>query len=186
MAGAGAGAAWPCSLPERYFVTLAEQDYKDPSPPHRTMSLLQNLQAILSLLCQVCLVFPYSALTIRRQRLLPTTHSSDRTTTATMISDKVYKLCTSSESVSALLAKDPTMAPGEAWKKLYGHHAAGEKTSASTARAHRDTITPEDLQRAFECGNWGPTRPSDLFLRVRLRAMLARQKLTIRSYTTML
>lgn len=85
-----------------------------------------------------------------------------------MISDKVYKLCTSQESVSALLAKDPYLAPGEAWKKLYGGHAAGEKESKGTARAHRDTITPQDLVRAAECGKWGPTQPSELFLRVRL------------------
>lgn len=83
-----------------------------------------------------------------------------------MISEKVYKLCTSKESVSALLAKDPTMAPGEAWKQLYGGHSAGEKESTSTAIAHRDQITPEDIQRAYECGNWGPTKPSELFLRV--------------------
>lgn len=83
-----------------------------------------------------------------------------------MISDKVYKLCTSKESVSALLAKDPTLAPGVAWKQLYGDHAAGEKERTSTAKAHRDNHTPEDLKRALECGNWGPTEPSELFLRV--------------------
>ena len=83
-----------------------------------------------------------------------------------MISDKAYKLCTSQESVSALLANDPNMAPADAWKKLYGGHLAGEKESKSVAKEHRDTITPEDLQRAYECGHWGPTRPSDLFLRV--------------------
>jgi hypothetical protein len=83
-----------------------------------------------------------------------------------MISEKVYKLCTSSESVSALLAKDPALAPGDAWRKLYGGHSAGEKESTATAKAHRDDVSPEDLQRAFECGNWGPTKPSELFLRV--------------------
>jgi len=84
-----------------------------------------------------------------------------------MISDKVYKLCTSSESVSSLLAKDPTLAPGEAWKKLYSHYDAEEKESKSTARTHRDEITPSDLKRAAECGKWGPTQPSELFLKVR-------------------
>lgn len=83
-----------------------------------------------------------------------------------MISDKVYQLCTSTESVSALLAQDPTLTPGEAWEKLYGHHAAAEKESISTAKTHRDHYTPNDLIRARECGNWGPTQPSDLFLRV--------------------
>ena len=85
-----------------------------------------------------------------------------------MISEKVHKLCTSSESVSSLLAQDPTMAPGEAWKKLYGGHAAGEKESKKTSKAHRDDITPDDLKRALECGSWGPTQPSELFLRVSL------------------
>lgn len=84
-----------------------------------------------------------------------------------MISDKVYKLCTSKESVSALLAADPTLAPGDAWKKLYGGHAAGEKDSKVTGKGRRDDLTPEDLKRAMECGNWGPTQPSELFLRVR-------------------
>jgi hypothetical protein len=84
-----------------------------------------------------------------------------------MISDKIYKLCTSKESVSALHAADPSLAPGEAWKKLYGVQSAGEKESKTTARDRRDQVTSDDLQRAFECGNWGPTKPSELFLRVR-------------------
>jgi len=83
-----------------------------------------------------------------------------------MISEKVYKLCTSKESVSALLAKDPTLSPEEAWKQLFGGDEAGDKESISTAKANRDNHTPEDLKRARECGNWGPTEPSELFLRV--------------------
>jgi hypothetical protein len=144
------------------------------------MTLAQDIRAILHLIIQVLVIFPYSALTIHRQRQLPRTPENGNTTLletnrtrrepggepGTMISDKVYKLCTSKESVSALLAKDPTMAPGEAWKKLYGGHAAGEKESKATARAHRDQIAPDDLKRALECGNWGPTHPSELFLRV--------------------
>jgi hypothetical protein len=83
-----------------------------------------------------------------------------------MISEKVHKLCTGKESVSSMLAADPMMAPEDAWKALYGKHEAGKDVSASTAKAHRDKVTPEDLKRAFECGNWGPTKPSELFLRV--------------------
>ncbi|KAH6676232.1 hypothetical protein B0J14DRAFT_477411 [Halenospora varia] len=142
------------------------------------MTFLTSLKAIVTFIVQVFVIFPYSALTIRRQKGLITAESSKRreaettpliesnSTPAIMISDKVYKLCTSKESVSTLLAKDPTMAPGDAWKQLYGGHAAGEKESNSTAKAHRDQITPEDLTRALECGNWGPTQPSDLFLRL--------------------
>ena len=83
-----------------------------------------------------------------------------------MISDNVYKLCTSSGTVSSMLAADPNMAPADAWKQLYGSHPAGKDESTSTAKAHRDDITPQDLKRALECGNWGPTKPSELFLRV--------------------
>jgi hypothetical protein len=143
------------------------------------MTFIQSIKAILNILFQLYVIFPYSALTIRRHSHLPPRRLTTGKTAsqpkllsaegsaATMISDKVYKVCTSPESVSSLLAKDPTLAPGEAWKKLYGQHAAGEKESKSTARAHRDEITPEDLKRAAECGKWGPTQPSELFLRVR-------------------
>jgi hypothetical protein len=142
------------------------------------MTFIQTIEAILNVLFQLCVIFPYSALTIRRQSHLPPRRLSaspeiapqsklpSATGNATMISDKVYKLCTSVESVSSLLAKDPTLTPGEAWKKLYGQYEAGGKESKSTARAHRDEITPEDLKRAAECGKWGPTQPSELFLRV--------------------
>jgi hypothetical protein len=143
------------------------------------MTFIQTIEAILNILFQLCVIFPYSALTIRRKSHLPPIQLTAGTETgpqrklpsaegaATMISDKVYKLCTSSESVSSRIAKDPTLTPGEVWKKLYGHHDAGEKETKSTARAHRDEITPEDLKRAAECGKWGPTQPSELFLRVR-------------------
>lgn len=140
------------------------------------MTLPRTLEAIIDFLFQVFIIFPYSALTIQRQRLKQPHHhpiesasqKEKSATTAAMISEKVYKLCTSTESVSSLLAKDPTLAPGEAWKKLYGGHAAGEKESTATARSHRDELTPEDLQKALECGKWGPTQPSELFLRASL------------------
>jgi hypothetical protein len=84
-----------------------------------------------------------------------------------MISEKVYKLCTSKDSVSALLANNPGLSPEEAWKQIFGRDEAGENESISTAKANRDNLTPDDLRRAHECGNWGPTEPSELFLRVR-------------------
>jgi hypothetical protein len=143
------------------------------------MTFLTAIESIINILFQLFVIFPYSALTIRRQRQLQPvgsstentktqSHSRQYTTTrrVAMISDKVYKLCTSPESVSSLLAKDPSLTPGEAWKKLYGGHAAGEKESKDTAKTHRDEITAEDLKRAAECGKWGPTQPSELFLRV--------------------
>jgi hypothetical protein len=147
------------------------------------MTFIQTIEAILNILFQLCVIFPYSALTIRRNSRLPPLrlitspeaapqhNLLSAKSNAAMISEKVFKLCTSTESVSSLLAKDPALAPGEAWKKLYGHHAAGEKESKSVARAHRDEVTPEDLKRAVGCGKWGPTQPSELFLRVRFLSL---------------
>ncbi|KAF3767910.1 hypothetical protein M406DRAFT_252746 [Cryphonectria parasitica EP155] len=72
------------------------------------------------------------------------------------ISDQMYKLFINPESVSSLLAKDPSMAPGKAWKELYGHHTGN----------HVDKHDENDhLERAAECGHWGPTQPSELFLK---------------------
>ncbi|KAJ7043148.1 hypothetical protein C8F04DRAFT_1073827 [Mycena alexandri] len=83
-----------------------------------------------------------------------------------MISPKVYDLCTSTETVSSLVAKDPELAPGDAYKKLYGGHTPGPKESIAKAREHRDVHTSDDLKRARDCGKWGPTQPSELFLKL--------------------
>ncbi|KAJ7632146.1 hypothetical protein FB45DRAFT_494404 [Roridomyces roridus] len=80
-----------------------------------------------------------------------------------MITDKVHQLCTGTETVSSLLAKDPTLAPGDAWKKLYGHH---KDISVIQAQKNREAHTAEDLKRARECGKWGSTEPSELFLKL--------------------
>jgi hypothetical protein len=87
------------------------------------------------------------------------------------ISDQVVSLCTSTESVSSLLAEDPTLAPGDAWKRLYGDRAL--KAIAGDAQDDHGSESPkphpathDELQRAASCGKWGPTKPSELFLRV--------------------
>ncbi|KAJ4413624.1 hypothetical protein N0V85_003484 [Neurospora sp. IMI 360204] len=106
------------------------------------------------------------------------------------ISDRVLDLCTSSETVSSLLAKDPGLSPSDAWKKLYGQHALkkrplgheekkeGESTSSeddigqgSTCKSpptppHSPRSAQEHLDRAAKCGKWGGRRPSDLFLQI--------------------
>lgn len=85
-----------------------------------------------------------------------------------MISEKVRKLCASQESVSTLLARDPTLAPGEAYKQLFGKHTDAEHGDKSTALRNRDQHTPDDLLYAEQCGKWGATQPSKLFLKVSL------------------
>lgn len=82
------------------------------------------------------------------------------------ISDKFYELFTSSESVSSILARDPSMSPGDAWHKLYGHHAGKLSGPHSIEHAGKHKPSEHELRRAAECGHWGPTQPSELFLTV--------------------
>jgi len=88
---------------------------------------------------------------------------------ATKISDKVFKWCTSEESVSALLAKNPTLAPSKAIEQLYGkEHVSVSEKKHPKQYSH----SSEDLERAFKCGKWGDTRPSELFLHIFHDALL--------------
>lgn len=76
-----------------------------------------------------------------------------------MISDFVYDLCHQQETVSSRLAKDPDDAPGVIAKELFGEKQCLPRSDDTDEEQY-------NLQRAFECGRWGPTRPSDLFLKV--------------------
>jgi hypothetical protein len=89
------------------------------------------------------------------------------------ISDELYALCTSSESVSSILAKDPTVKPGDAWKNLYGHAIGKPGKIKSLTGVPKSTSDEEILRRTAECGKWGPTQPSELFLRVSSRAKMS-------------
>ena len=88
------------------------------------------------------------------------------------VSDQVIRLCTSSESVSSLVAEDPALAPGDAWERLYGAHAlkaavkSEQRKSAGGENHEAHPANQPDLERAARCGKWGPTKPSELFLRV--------------------
>ena len=84
-----------------------------------------------------------------------------------MIPPNVYDLCRSGKSVSstvsAELARNPSETPGKASKRLFGvdleENMLGERIKAPEEGS-------DDLQQALECGKWGKSRPSDLFLRV--------------------
>lgn len=86
-----------------------------------------------------------------------------------MVSDGLHKLCTNKESVSALLAENPTLAPVDAWQQLYDSYVPTSKSAAGSGRDSEEehSISAEELQRVAECGNWGPSQPSELFLKVR-------------------
>lgn len=102
------------------------------------------------------------------------------------ISDKIYRWCTETHSISDLLANDPTKSAGEAAKALFGKETItiGEKEQEATSTTNSDNgtsisssgsdpskallnhPTEKDLERALQCGKFGDTRPSDLFLRM--------------------
>lgn len=137
------------------------------------MTLAQNLQFIISFFIQLFIIFPYSALTIRRHGPLRTIaakpsreNETKRGNSIPMLSDRLNKLCTSQKSVSALLAENPNLTPGDAWKTLYGSHLPRSMTNGGES-SDRHAIDAEDLIRAAECGKWGTAKPSELFLKVR-------------------
>ncbi|KAF2638859.1 phospholipase D/nuclease [Massarina eburnea CBS 473.64] len=78
------------------------------------------------------------------------------------ISEKVYRFCNKHESVSSQYANDSSHPPG--------HYADAFYTFAPpiiTERApehERRPATKADLERARQCGNWGGSEPSELFL----------------------
>ncbi|KAF5627066.1 IQ calmodulin-binding motif [Fusarium sp. NRRL 52700] len=79
-----------------------------------------------------------------------------------MVSQHVYDLCQVKETVSSVLANDPSQTPGNAIKKLYGHH---EHALHHKISAKESTEKSEDaIEAALKCGRWGPTTPSPLFL----------------------
>ena len=98
------------------------------------------------------------------------------------ISNHVLGLCTSSQSVSSLLAEDPTMAPGDAWKELCGDRPSSNASSTTSVNSV-DGVPSErkhPLERAAMCGKWGPTKPSELFLKVCIQmSSSVTQKLTM-------
>ncbi|KUI56836.1 hypothetical protein VP1G_04219 [Cytospora mali] len=126
---------------------------------------------------QAFVEFPYSALTTPRQVDL-TNQSDDNDTKmpghselygregSGPVSDELFQLLTSPESVSSLLAQDPSMSPAQAWKKLYGQYDGKPGSSHSNHEAADGLAQKEALKRAAECGHWGPTQPSELFLKM--------------------
>ena len=71
----------------------------------------------------------------------------------------VYNACLATDTVSSELAANPKLPPGDVVKKLYDSRNGAHKAVSGNP-------TPGDLQSAYECGKWGSTRPSDLYLRV--------------------
>ncbi|KAK0257174.1 hypothetical protein B0A54_09878 [Friedmanniomyces endolithicus] len=75
----------------------------------------------------------------------------------------VLQWCQSKDSISTHYAADPTKTPGDIADQLYKSHHL--KSPSTKAPASRKTATLEDLQWARQCGNFGNTQPSEMFLR---------------------
>lgn len=83
-------------------------------------------------------------------------------TCADMLPERVYQLCHSSKTVSSELARDPNQAPIKVFHNLYSDYHVKEDAPKSEDHGGGH----DSLQKALECGNWGPTKPSNLFLKV--------------------
>ncbi|KAI1345050.1 hypothetical protein F5Y15DRAFT_410728 [Xylariaceae sp. FL0016] len=119
---------------------------------------------------QAFVTFPVSALTIPRQQDLPSSQSEmpsrsehDRPSSFT-IKDGLYEYFQSSDSVSSRLAQDPHLTPGDAWKKLYGHH--NPNPGHDIRAIGKGTVTSDELKKTSLCGKWGDHQPSGLFMRM--------------------
>jgi hypothetical protein len=123
-----------------------------------------------NVLYQTLIEFPCSALTIARQQDLKAvtmpSATESREYSKYKIKESLAALCQSSETVSSLLAEDPTLAPGDAWKKLYSHHLRHSLESKDIRDIGRGGLDESELKIASDCGKWGPEEPSELFLRV--------------------
>lgn len=80
-----------------------------------------------------------------------------------MVPQKVVDLCQGNTTISSELARDPALAPGHVVKSLYGTDVADH---AELKHYKEPRASAEDLEKAYRCGKWGSTRPSELFLRV--------------------
>jgi len=93
--------------------------------------------------------------------------------TETRISDQLYSQYRSNDSVSNELKTRPTEEIAQICKHLYGSHHTAEVESKPPHE--RQVATEADLQRALQCGRFGDTRPSELFLRAYHDVLLSLQ-----------
>lgn len=86
-----------------------------------------------------------------------------------MVSERTLQLC-QEKSVSEVFAQNPSEAPLEIIKRLYGHHKPLLSEEHQKHLHHNAETRPpasaSELEQAFKCGRWGPQQPSEFFLRV--------------------
>lgn len=80
-----------------------------------------------------------------------------------MVSAKLYELCTSRSSITAELCKSPREAPGDIARRLYDTDHL-RIVDTPIPKTHQ-RASPEELQRALQCGDFNGRQPGELFSR---------------------
>ena len=88
----------------------------------------------------------------------------------TMLSDTVYELCHDEKTVTSELLQDPSQSPTKLFQKLYHDRKSKSHKSDSNESVDKDD---HELRKVLQCGNWGSTQPSDLFLKVNNQPILS-------------
>lgn len=88
-----------------------------------------------------------------------------------MVSDRALKLCQETRTVSLEYAQNPSKAPTAICEELYGRHKPivtheEQKHEQAVSGVDRPAATAEELEKARQCGKWGPQQPSEFFLQV--------------------
>ena len=81
-----------------------------------------------------------------------------------MIAPKVVKLCKNGLSISDELAKNPSQGSSRICEKLFHIESDQDIGQNNYPPTEEDGIS--DLETAAECGSWGASKPSELFLKV--------------------
>lgn len=84
--------------------------------------------------------------------------------------DRIEKLCTNKQSVSAVYAVESERSPGDIADSLYKSHLL--TASTRTPRNEFTPVTKLELDFARRCGRFEGTEPSDLFLSAYYRSLL--------------
>ncbi|KAF9890772.1 hypothetical protein FE257_005641 [Aspergillus nanangensis] len=94
--------------------------------------------------------------------------SSPNSTRSSMLPDRVYRLCHDDQTVSSELAQNPTEPPSSIFDRLYVD---------PQTRPRKELIKGEEgLLSTAECGNWGGSHPSNLFLKIYHDALCTLEK----------
>ena len=88
-----------------------------------------------------------------------------------MVSDRAFKLCQETRTVSDEFARNPQEAPTEICQRLFGHHKPiitheEQKHEHAVSGVDRPPATAVELDKARQCGKWGPQQPSEQFLQI--------------------